>query len=92
MKTNLKLFLLVLLSAFGASVSQAQNTPQAFSLQQSIDYALQNQERVKISQNETQIAKAKIGEIRAFGLPQINFGAEAGNNFVQQSTFFPASL
>src|SRR5688500_3346211 len=91
MKTNLKLFLLILLCALGTAASQAQNTPKAFSLKQAVKYAQQNQERIKIAQNETKIATAKIGEIRAIGLPQINIGAELGNNFIQQKTLIDPS-
>jgi outer membrane protein len=99
MKKNLRTFLLLLLSIFGALQSQAQNSQgsansqtQAFSLKQAVDYALQNQERIKIAKNETKIATAKVGEIRAFGLPQVNLSAELGNNFVLPVTLFPASF
>ncbi|KAA9325012.1 TolC family protein [Adhaeribacter soli] len=92
MKTKFTIFLLVLLHGFGASVSQAQNAPQAFSLQQAIEYALQNQQRMKIAHNDTKIAKAKVGEIRSIGLPQINVGAEVGNNFEPMRNFFPAEF
>jgi outer membrane protein TolC len=98
MKTNLRTFLVVLLSVFTALQTQAQNSQgtanpqtQAFSLQQAIEYALQNQERIKIARNETQIAKAKIGEIRSIGLPQINLSAELGNNFILPKTLLPAA-
>ena len=91
MKTISKLFLMVLLGAFSVSASQAQNTPQAFSLQQAIDYALQNQQRVQIAKNDVQSANARVGEIRAVGLPQINAGAEIGNNFVLQKTLLDPS-
>ncbi|MBK0403352.1 TolC family protein [Adhaeribacter sp. BT258] len=91
MKTIFKLFLLTLLG-FSSVAGRAQNAPQAFSLKQAIDYALQNQERIKIAQNETKIANARIGEIRSFGLPQVNIGAEVGNNFIPQSTFLPAEI
>ena len=43
MKTMLKMFLSMLLSAICVSGSLAQTEPQAFSLQQAVDYALQNQ-------------------------------------------------
>jgi outer membrane protein len=99
MKTSFRTILLLLLSVFGAWQTQAQTSQgtvnqqaQTFSLQQAIDYALQNQERIKIAQNETKIAKAKIGEIRSIGLPQINLGAEGGNNFIPQKTFLPAEI
>ncbi|HET6227504.1 MAG TPA: TolC family protein [Bacteroidia bacterium] len=44
----------------------------AFSLQQAIDYAMQNQKDVKNAILEEQIAKQKIKEIRGSGFPQIN--------------------
>lgn len=44
----------------------------AFSLQQAIDYAMQNQNNVKNAVLEEQIAKAKVKEITGMGLPQIN--------------------
>src|SRR5690242_9810044 len=91
MRTSFRTFFLLLLSVFGISASYAQNAPQAFSLKQAVDYALQNQERMKIAQNETKIANAKIGEIRSIGLPQINLGAEIGNNFIQQKTLIDPS-
>lgn len=91
MKNISTLFLLVLLSAFGVSASHAQNAPQAFSLKQAVDYALQNQERIKIAQNDVKSANAKIGEIRSIGLPQVNFGGEIGNNFIQQKTLIDPS-
>jgi outer membrane protein len=99
MKINLRTFLLLMLSVFGALQTQAQNSQgtansqtQTFSLKQAIEYALQNQERVKIAKNETKIAKGRIGEIRAIGLPQINVSADLGNNFIPQSTFLPAEI
>ena len=92
MRTSFRIFLVALLSAVGISASQAQNAPQAFSLKQAVDYAIQHHELVKMSQNETKIAKAKVSEIRAIGLPQINIGAEIGNNFIPQSTFLPAEI
>jgi outer membrane protein len=59
---------------------------QAFSLQQSIDYALANQPTMKNAQLQTKIAKARIGQIRSAGLPQINAGVDILNNFqIQQN-------
>lgn len=65
---------------------QAQQTPQALSLQQSIDYALQNQPNMKNAQLQNKIAASRIGQIRSAGLPQINAGADVGNNVVLQKT------
>ncbi|WP_461488775.1 TolC family protein [Pontibacter sp. HJ8] len=88
-----KQFILLLLYLMWGSLGEvaAQNAPQAFSLRQSIDYALQNRYSLKVNRNEEEIGKAKVGEIRAMGLPQINAGAEVGNNFIQQKTLFDPS-
>lgn len=49
-----------------------ETTPAAFSLQQAIDYAMQNQKDVKNALLDEQIAKEKVKEIAAAGLPHIN--------------------
>jgi outer membrane protein len=70
----------------------AQGTPQAFSLQQSIEYALQNRVSIKMARNQQEIDKAKVGEIRSMGLPQINAAADLGKNVIQQRSFLPAEF
>ncbi|RAU84050.1 TolC family protein [Pontibacter arcticus] len=85
---NLLAICFALSGAFRASGQQA---PQAFSLQQSISYALQNRPNLKANQNEEKIAKARVGEIRAMGLPQIDIAADVSNNFIQQKTLLDPS-
>jgi outer membrane protein len=75
----------------GTSYAQSQEAKQ-FSLKASIDYAMQNRASLHAARNEEQIAKAKVGEIRAIGLPQINGTLDIGNNFVQQQSFIPAII
>ncbi|NDK56537.1 TolC family protein [Pontibacter fetidus] len=75
----------------GFTGAQAQEVKQ-FSLQQSIDYALQNRANLKAAQNDEKIAKAKVGEIRAMGLPQLDASLDVGNNFVPQKGFLPAEF
>lgn len=86
---SLLLALLLLLTPLGTLAQQA---PGAFSLQQSIDYALQNRASLKIARNQQDIDKAKVGEIRAMGLPQINAAADLGKNVIQQRSFLPAEF
>jgi outer membrane protein len=86
---SLLLALSVLLSPLGVL---AQGAPQAFSLQQSIDYALQNRASLKMARNQQDIDKAKVGEIRSMGLPQINAAADLGKNVIQQKSFLPAEF
>ncbi|WP_114777460.1 TolC family protein [Botryobacter ruber] len=72
--------------------AQAQEAPKSFSLSQSIEFAIANRPNLKAARNEQLSAKAKVGEIRAMGLPQINASADVGGFFVQQKTFVPAQF
>lgn len=84
-----KQFMLVLLALlFGSYQAMAQQTAstRSFSLQQAIEYALVNQTTVKNAHIQQEIARARVGEIRSIGLPQINAGVEMGNNLVLQKT------
>ena len=58
----------LLFLGFGLSAQQ-QNT---FSLQQAIDYALQNNFDIRNAKTDIRIAKKKVVETRAIGLPHIN--------------------
>ena len=91
MTMKIKLLLLTLLGFIQSNlqvVAQGQTTTgvQAFSLQQAIQFALQNQPSLINAQIQNDIAKARIGQIRSAGLPQINGGVEVGNNVVLQKT------
>jgi len=78
-----KINIFTLLLGFGimansAFAQQAKDTTNyAFSLQQSIDYALQHQSSIINSQYDEQIADQKVKEIRGIGLPQINGDLDA---------------
>ncbi len=73
---------LLLFSALALQGSFAQ-TP--YSLQQAIDYALQNNTSIKNAQLDIQNANARIGETRAIGLPQVSAQVQLQHNFrIQQ--------
>jgi outer membrane protein TolC len=76
------LFLLTSLSA----------TAQTFSLKQAVDYAITHQVQVKNSQIDLQNASAKINEIKAMGLPQVNGSLALTNNLILQRVFIPARI
>lgn len=63
---------------------------QSFSLKQAVDYAITHQVQVKNSQLDLQNANAKINEIKAMGLPQVNGAFALTNNIVLQRMFIPA--
>lgn len=92
----MKKLLISLLSAgmfsWSTPTVMAQQAPVAFSLQQSIDYALANQPNMKNAQLQNEIAAARIGQIRSAGLPQINAGVDVGNNVVLQKTLIDPNM
>ncbi|MBC7387731.1 MAG: TolC family protein, partial [Opitutaceae bacterium] len=53
-----------------------QETKTNYSLKEAIDYAITNNNLVKSSELDRQLAKARIGEVRAGALPQINGNAD----------------
>jgi outer membrane protein TolC len=57
-----------------------------------VDYAITNQVQVKNSQIDLQNAGAKINEIKAMGLPQVNGSVALTNNIVLQRAFIPAKI
>ena len=67
-------------------------TAQTFSLKQAVDYAITHQVQVKNSQIDLQNASAKINEIKAMGLPQVNGSVALTNNLILQRMFIPAKI
>ncbi len=65
---------------------------QSFTLQQCIDYALENNPNFKSSKSSIESAQAKVRETLASGLPQIGASADLGDNFVIPTSFLPASV
>jgi outer membrane protein TolC len=65
---------------------------QTFSLKQAVDYAITHQVQVKNSQIDLQNASAKINEIKAMGLPQVNGSFSLTNNLILQRMFIPAKI
>jgi outer membrane protein TolC len=71
----MKRILVLLIGLTVSSIAFSQTSDSAsfsFSLQQAIDYAMQNQKDVKNAILEEQIAKQKVNEITGLGLPQIS--------------------
>jgi outer membrane protein len=83
-KIHLLAWLLILVPA--ARGLAQQGGARAMGLKESIAYALANQPTMKNAQIQTQIAQARVGQIRAVGLPQINASVDLTNNFkIQRS-------
>ncbi|WP_066223458.1 TolC family protein [Formosa haliotis] len=70
----------------------AQEGPVSFSLQEAIDYALQNNRIVKNAVRDIEISEKKKWETTAIGLPQINAGVDYQNWIKQQVSLLPAEI
>ena len=79
----MKTLVLALLAATPAW-AQTAGGGQSFSLQQAVQYGLQNSVQVKNANTDVAIAKAKVGEIRSIGLPQLNGAVQYSYNIRPQ--------
>lgn len=82
------LFLLLLYSIIGFS----QEETHRFSLQEAIDYALENNRTTKNAARDVEAAKLQKWETIATGLPQIDANIDYQNFLKQGSAFLPAIL
>ncbi len=90
-----KLIILLGLAVSIASYAQdgvKETAPAAFTLQQAIDYALNNQKDVKNAVIDEQIAKQKVNETMGLGLPQINSSFDVQDFLEIPVTMLPAEL
>lgn len=81
--------LLALAGLMGIFPAHAQ-TP--YSLEAAVEYAIKNNLNIKTTQLDAKSAEARIGEIRATGLPQVNVQAGLINNLIIQTAFLPAII
>lgn len=88
------ILLLLLTMGFVAvhQVSMGQNPESmSVSLEEAIDYALENNQQVKNARLEEEIADKQVGEILADGLPQVNANASLMHNYKIQQTIVESS-
>jgi outer membrane protein TolC len=88
MHKNFILILLTLLPFFGFSQEASQN----FSLQEAIDYALENNRTAKNAARDIEAAKQQKWETTATGLPQISATVDYQNFLKQQVSLIPAEI
>lgn len=79
------------LKLFGMLLTAFSVNAQNYTLQQCIDYALQNEASYQNSSLDVEIAKAKVGEIRGIGLPQVNASGTFLDNINVQKAFLPSA-
>jgi outer membrane protein TolC len=72
-------------------LAQDNSNARRFSLAEAIEFALKNNVNVKNSQIDAASANARVGEIRAIGLPQISASGQYLHNIKIQSQFVPAN-
>ena len=73
-------------------ITFSQETPTAFSLQEAIDFALQNNRKSINAQRDIQAAKAQKWETTASGLPQLSATVDYQNFLKQQIQLLPAEF
>jgi outer membrane protein TolC len=76
----------------GRNTEDSQAEVKYFSLQDCIDYAITNNQMVKIAELEKQVSKAKVGEYLSQGLPQVDASLNFNKNFTVRKTFIPAFI
>ncbi len=69
------------------NLSFAQDSTDAWTVQQCIAYAKEHNQQLKVADLEREIATGQIGETRAIGLPQINANAGFQHNINIQTSF-----
>ena len=86
----MKNYLILLTLATFPFVTWAQSNNN-FTLQQCVDYALENSAKAKNAKLDEQLAAEKVKEIQGAGLPQIKASHTLMDNLKVQSAFLPSS-
>ena len=73
-----------------APTTLAGQGPMAMSLNQAVRYAVQNKPSLLATRLAEQTAKAKVGEVKSQGLPQVNVAANLADNFKLQKSLIDA--
>lgn len=87
-----KLLIFTILTFLGIQLSAQENTKNTFSLKEAQDYAVLNNANVKNAQLDQIIAKKKVWETTAMGLPQVSGAVDYSNTLSELPTisFNPA--
>ncbi len=78
--------------ALGSTSGLPQAEVKYFTLQDCIDYAITNNQALKIAELEKQVSKAKVGEYLSQGLPQVDASVNFNKNFTVMKTFVPSFI
>lgn len=94
MKLKLIIFYILPVIAYvhqGTAYAQNSGGP-GMTLSDCIQYAVENNENVKIAELETEIAHATTGEYLSTGFPQVDASVAFNKNFKVRRTFVPANI
>ncbi len=84
--------LILIFSLLCTYVSFSQESIQSFTLQEAIDYAIENNRTSKIAALDIKAAEKQKWETTTIGLPQINASIDYNNWLKQQVSLLPASI
>lgn len=82
MNTRITTLLVGALLSLNLLFAQQKGEPKKFSLKEAVSYALKNNDSLKNAALDEQIARKKVSEITASGLPQINLSSSL-NHFIK---------
>lgn len=88
----MKYKLIIILSFFFLGFSFAQESNYSFTLQEAIDFALENNRNAKNAIRDVEIAEKEKWETTASGLPQINGNIDYQNWIKQQVSLIPGEI
>lgn len=94
MKDHLKIIapIFVLWVLFSFSGYAQSSVPQKFTLQEAIDFALENNLNLKNSQESLASSEARVKEIIGMGLPQLSASGTIIDNYIIPTSFIPAII
>ena len=84
--------LILITCLFASAIGVSQEQPTSFTLQEAIDYALENNRQAKNAARDIEAAKKQKWETTATGLPQLSANASYQNNLKQQVSLVPAEF
>ena len=84
--------LILITCLFAIAIGVSQEQPTSFTLQEAIDYALENNRQAKNAARDIEAAKKQKWETTATGLPQLSANASYQNNLKQQVSLVPAEF
>ena len=95
LKTTLILLLCSIVftySGLAQDSTQLKGFTKPLSLEECIQYGLENNQNLKSVRLQEQIAETQVGETRSLGLPQVGFQAGVNYNYEVQKAFLPAAF